>query len=67
MSKRKVAGPQSIRLYKDQESRVQNFQRERNIKLLTEQEAHAVLSGNEVLRELIDAGLEANGFPLNDK
>ena len=61
MSKRKLGQGMPFRAYADQESRILQYQRKRNIKLIKESKS-TLITTQAALRELIETGLCANGL-----
>ena len=62
MSNRRVGKGMPFRAWKDQEPRVKEYTKKRNLVLINNDEALLTVQG--ALRELVDAGLEKNGFEL---
>lgn len=65
MSSRSIGERDSQRWFEDQPERVQAFMKERNLHLLTHDEA--ILTKQAAMRQLLDDGLEKNGFGLKTK
>lgn len=65
MSERRVGKGMPFRAWEDQEPRVQAYMKERNLHLITHDEALLTVQG--ALRELVDIGLEQKGYTLKEE